>query len=56
MLGEIVPLKKLELAWKRARSGSWSMKPSSVGARRWYPLKSIEANAIALRLSGGLLQ
>lgn len=32
------------------------MKPSSVGAVSWKPLKSIEAMVVAVRLSGGLSQ
>jgi len=32
IFGDMVPENLLLFAWKRARSGSWSMKPSSVGA------------------------
>lgn len=54
--GDMVPEKLLELAWKRARSGSPSMKPSRVGAASPKPLKSMEATVVAVRLSGGLSQ
>lgn len=37
-----LPEKKLELAWKRERSGRLSMKPERVGAERWKLLKSME--------------
>ena len=56
MFGEIVPEKKFELAWKSARSGNWSRKPSRLGAVSWNPLKSIEARVVAVRLLGGLSQ
>lgn len=56
MDGGITPEKELELAWKRARSGSWSRNPARVGAERWKPLKSTEATAVAERLSGGASQ
>lgn len=54
--GGISPEKKLELAWKRATSGSWSIKPERERAVSWKPLKSTEAIAMAVLLSGGLSQ
>lgn len=56
IFGEIVPVKLLEFAWKIAKSGSWSRKPSRVGAERPKPLKSIEAMTVAVSLSGGVPQ
>lgn len=52
----IVPIELLEFAWKKAISGSLSIKPLRVGALSWKPLKSIELKAIVELLSGGLSQ